>query len=137
DNIPLVPGTGYTGILTNIGDVKNKGYEWGLTINPVRTDDWNWNFSASFTHFKASIVRLSEKFAPNGYVFADYDGKTRVRIAVGEKIGNIYEQNPIMRVKTGKYVGIPLLDGEGGEFQISSEEKDRGILGNFNPDYLM
>ena len=48
----------------------------------------------------------------------DYDGKTTVKIAVGEEIGNIYEQNPILRVKTGKYEGMPILDGEGGEFQI-------------------
>ena len=28
DNIPLVKGTGYSGLLTNIGDVRNKGFEW-------------------------------------------------------------------------------------------------------------
>lgn len=137
DNIPLVEGSGYSGILTNIGDVKNKGYEWGLTLIPVRSANWNWNFSTSFTHYKAEITRLSDKFAPNGYVFADYDGKTRVRIAVGEHIGNMYEQNPIMRVKSGIYAGMPLLDGEGGEFQSSGDERDRGILGNFNPDFIM
>ncbi|MGV8879405.1 MAG: SusC/RagA family TonB-linked outer membrane protein [Sphingobacteriaceae bacterium] len=137
DNIPLVQGSGYSGILTNIGDVKSKGYEWGLNLIPVRSKDWNWNFSASFTHYKATIERLSDKFAPNGYIFAPYDGKTKVKIAVGEQIGNIYEENPILRVKTGKYAGIPLLDGEGGEFQQSSEEADRGILGNFNPDFIL
>ena len=74
----------------------------------------------SFTHYKATITRLSDKFAPNGYIFANYDGKTVVKIAVGEEIGNIYEQNPILRVKTGQYKGMPLLDGEGGEFQTSA-----------------
>jgi TonB-linked SusC/RagA family outer membrane protein len=137
DNIPLVQGTGYGGILTNIGDVESKGYEWGLTLNPVRSSNWNWNFSASYTHYKATIKRLSDKFAPNGYVFADYDGKTRIRIAKDEEIGNIYEQNPIMRVKTGRYAGVPLLDGEGGEFQTSGNESDRGLLGNFNPDFIL
>ncbi|MBZ5856010.1 SusC/RagA family TonB-linked outer membrane protein [Flavihumibacter profundi] len=137
DNIPTVPGTGYPGMLTNIGDVRSKGYEMGLTINPVRTKDWNWTISGSFTHYKATITRLSDQFAPNGYVFADYDGKTRVKIAVGEEIGNIYEQNPILRVKEGKYAGMPLLDGAGGEFQTSGDEKDRGKLGNYNPDYIV
>ncbi len=113
DNIPTVQGTGYTGMLTNIGDVRNKGFEWGLTVNPVRSRDWNWDASLSFTHYKATITRLSDKFAPNGYVFANYDGKTRVKIAVGEEIGNIYEQNPILKVKEGKYAGYYLLDGAG------------------------
>lgn len=137
DNIPLVQGTGYTGLLTNIGDVTNKGYEWGLTLTPARSKNWNWDVSASFTHYKATITKLSDKFAPNGYVFANYDGKTRVKIAVGEAVGNIYEQNPILRVKSGKYAGMPLLDGEGGEFQDGSDERDRALLGNFNPDYIL
>jgi TonB-linked SusC/RagA family outer membrane protein len=135
--IPLVQGTGFTSMTTNIGDVRNKGYEWGLTITPIRNQDWSWDISASFTHYKAKIVSLSPKFAPKGYVFAGYDGKTVVKIAVGEEIGNIYEQNPILRVKTGKYKGMPLLDGEAGEFQTSSDETDRAMLGNYNPDYIL
>lgn len=137
DNIPLVQGTGYTGMLTNIGDVRSKGIEWGLTVTPVSSGDWHWDLSASFTHYKAVITRLSDKFAPNGYVFASYDGKTVVKIAKGEEIGNIYEQNPILRVKTGKYAGMPLLDGEGGEFQTSGDNADRALLANFNPDFIL
>ena len=137
DNIPLVAGTGYTGLLTNIGDVTSKGFEAGLTITPVRSKDWNWDISGSFTHYKATITKLSDKFAPAGYIFAGYDGKTTVKIARGEEIGNIYEQNPILRVKSGKYTGMPLLDGEGGEFQTSPSNEDRQQLANFNPDFIL
>jgi TonB-linked SusC/RagA family outer membrane protein len=137
DDIPTVQGTGYTGMLTNIGDVRSKGYEWGLGLTPVRTKDFTWDLSASFTHYKATITRLADIFAPNGYVFADYDGKTRIKIAVGEEIGNIYEQNPILKVKDGKYAGQFLLNNETGEFQISGDERDRAKVGNFNPDYIV
>jgi len=136
-SIPLVQGTGYTGMTTNVGDVRNEGFEWGLTLNPVRTKDWNWDLTTTFTHYKAHILHLSPQFAPAGYIFASYDGKTKVKIAEGEEIGNIYEENPILRVKTGKYAGMALLDGNGGEFQKSSNEKDRAQLGNYNPDYIM
>jgi TonB-linked SusC/RagA family outer membrane protein len=136
-NIPVVQGTGFTGMLTNVGDVRNKGYEWGLTVNPVRTKDWYWDLTATFTHYKAHIQRLSPKFAPAGYIFASYDGKTKVKIAEGEEIGNIYEENPILKVQTGKYAGMPLLDGEAGEYQKSSKETDRAQLGNYNPNYIM
>ena len=135
--IPLVQGTGFTSMITNVGDVRSKGYEWGLTIVPVRTEDFTWDLTASFTHYKAHILRLSDQFAPNGYIFAGYDGKTKVKIAVGEEIGNIYEENPILRVQTGKYAGMPLLDGDAGEFQKSSNEKDRAQLGNYNPNYIL
>lgn len=135
--IPLVQGTGFTSMVTNVGDVRSKGYEWGLTIVPVNTKDLSWDLTASFTHYQAHILRLSDQFAPNGYIFAGYDGKTVVKIAEGEEIGNIYEQNPILRVKTGKYAGLPLLDGDAGEFQNSSNEKDRTQLGNYNPDFIL
>ena len=137
DNIPTVEGTGYSGMLTNIGDVRSKGHEWGLGITPVKTKNLSWDINATLTHYKATITRLSDKFAPNGYAFAGYDGKTTIKIAVGEEIGNIYEQNPILRVKTGKYAGMPLLDGSGGEFQTSGDERDRGKLGNYNPDFIL
>jgi len=137
DNIPTVLGTGYSGMLTNIGDVQSKGFELGLAVNPIKTKNWNWNLGASFTHYKATITKLSDQFAPNGYVFAPYDGKTTVKIAVGEEIGNIYEQNPILRVKSGKYAGLPILDGSSGEFQTSGDATDRGKLGNFNPDFIL
>lgn len=137
DNIPLVQGTGYTGLLTNIGDVRNQGFEWGLNFTPIKTKDLTWDISASFTHYKAKITRLSDKFAPSGYVFASYDGKTKVKIAEGEVIGSIYEENPVKRVQTGKYAGMPLLDGSEGKIQKSSDERDRGKLGNFNPDFIL
>ncbi len=136
DNIPTVKGTGFPGMLTNIGDVRNKGLEFGLTVTPVQKKDWRWDVSATFTHYRATITRLSDKFAPNGYVWADYDGKTKIRIAEGEVIGNIYEQNPIAKVKTGKYAGMYLLDSEAGEFQ-NGADGDREKLGNFNPDYII
>ena len=136
DMIPTVQGTGFSGMLTNIGDVRGKGYEWGITLVPVQTSDWTWDISASFTHYVATITTLSDKFAPNGYVFASYDGKTKIKIAEGEEIGSIYEENPIMKVKTGIYTGQYLLDSDG-KFQNSSDERDRGKLGNFNPDYIL
>lgn len=136
-NIPVVQGTGFTGMTTNVGDVRSEGFEWGLTLNPIRSKDWNWDFTATYTHYIAHIRRLSPQFAPNGYIFAPYDGKTVVKLAVGEEIGNIYEQNPILRVKTGKYAGMPLLDGSGGEFQNSPDQNDRAQLGNYNPKFIM
>src|SRR4030095_16620567 len=127
----------YTVLLTNIGDVTSKGYEVGLTVTPVRSKDWNWDISAAFTQYRATITRLSDNFAPNGYIFANYDGKTTVKIAVGEEIGNIYEQNPLLKVTEGKYAGQYWLNNETGEFQVSGDEQDREKVGNFNPDYIV
>jgi len=135
--IPLVQGTGFASMLTNIGDARSEGYEGGLTINPIRTKDWNWAFSASYTHYKSHILHLSPQFAPNGYIFAAYANKTVVKIAEGEEIGNIYEENPILRVQSGEYAGLPLLSSVNGGFQKSSNAKDRVQIANYNPDFIL
>lgn len=70
-------------------------------------------------------------------MFADYGRDEKVRIAVGEEIGNMYEANPVLRMKSGKYAGMPILDGSGGEFQESGDERDRARLGNFNPKFIV
>ena len=136
-SIPVVQGTGFTGMTTNIGDVRSRGFESGLTVTPIHTIDWNWDFTATLTHYLAHIQRLSPKFSTAGYVFVGYGANMTVKIAEGEEIGNLYEQWPIVRVQSGKYAGMALLDGEAGEFQRSSDEKDRAQLGNYNPNYLM
>jgi TonB-linked SusC/RagA family outer membrane protein len=136
--IPTIAGTGYTEMTTNVGDVRNKGFEWGLTVTPIKNKNWTWDIAASFTHYKAKISRLSSAFLDGGdYKFISYDGKTKNKLAVGEDVGNIYEQNPILKVKSGKYAGMYLLDSELGKFQDSSDELDREKLGNFNPDYIL
>ena len=104
----------------------------GLTLNPIRTKDWNWDITATFTHYKAKVKRLSPQFAPNGFIWVSYDGKTVVKLAEGEEIGNIYEQNPILRVTSGKYAGMALLDGEAGEFQ-NGPAQERAKLGRLQP----
>lgn len=135
-SVPVVPGSGYTSMTTNIGDVTNKGIEIGLTINPVKSNDWNWSVTGSFTHYKATMTSLSDQFlGSGGYYFANYDGKTMVKVAPGEVIGNIYEQNPILRVTSGKYAGMPLLDDDG-KFQ-NSGAADRQQIGNYNPNYIL
>lgn len=64
DQIPTVQGTGFTGMTTNIGDVRGKGFEGGITVTPVKNQIWTWDVSATITHYKSTITRLSDKFAP-------------------------------------------------------------------------
>ena len=39
DQIPTVQGTGFTGMTTNIGDVRGKGFEGGITVVPVKKSE--------------------------------------------------------------------------------------------------
>ena len=54
--IPVM--TGYSSILTNIGQVDNKGIELSLGSTNIETDNFRWTTNASFTYNKNEIVHL-------------------------------------------------------------------------------
>lgn len=55
-SIPESVGTrGYYG---NIGDMRNRGFELNLTVNPIRTRDVNWTINGSISHNTTKILKL-------------------------------------------------------------------------------
>ena len=54
--IPVM--TGYNSILTNIGQVDNKGIEVSLASTNIETENFRWTTNASFTYNKNEIVHL-------------------------------------------------------------------------------
>lgn len=41
---------GMTSYVVNGGEITNSGYDFSLTVNPIRTDDLRWYISTSFSH---------------------------------------------------------------------------------------
>src|SRR5690606_2692616 len=54
--IPIM--NGYTDILTNIGEVNNRGIEVSLHTVNVRNDDFEWSTSIAFSHNRNEIRKL-------------------------------------------------------------------------------
>lgn len=137
DFIPTSPGTGYSGMLTNVGTVQSKGIEMGLTLVPVRTKNLNWDFSVFYTKSDAHITKLSKAYVPNGYTFYSNGPNLNIRMAEGEKIGTLWEGNVFERMPEGsKYAGMIVLDNTG-QWKYSSKESDRKSIGNYNPDFIL
>ncbi len=71
--LPLVPAssTGIGSIQTNAADLENRGFELGLGINPVRTDNLNWYSKILFWRNVSEITRLDvPEFNTGGFGFA-------------------------------------------------------------------
>jgi len=137
DFIPTSPGTGYNGILTNVGTVAAKGIEMGLNVVPVRTKNWNWEFATYFTKSEAHITKLSEAYVPNGYTFYGNGPNVSIRMAEGDKIGTLWESTVFERMpETSKFAGMIVLDNTG-QWKSSSKEADRRPIGNYNPDFII
>jgi TonB-linked SusC/RagA family outer membrane protein len=137
DFIPTSLGTGYSGMLANVGTVESKGIEIGMTFVPVKTKNWNWDISAYYTKTDAYITKLSKSYIPNGYTFYGNGPNVNIRMAEGDRIGTMWESNVFERMPaTSKYAGMLVLDNTG-QWKYSTLEKDRHAIGNYNPDYIL
>jgi TonB-linked SusC/RagA family outer membrane protein len=62
-DLVLPPSTGFGGILTNLGSLENKGFEFGLDAQLIPyTSDFQWDVSLNAAHVKNTILSLP----PNG-----------------------------------------------------------------------
>jgi iron complex outermembrane receptor protein len=88
--IPVAPGSNFDiELLTNVGNMENKGVEFTLNTTPVRTQDLNWDFGFNFTYNKSEITNLLQQPDPNfkGIDVSGISGGTGNRVgkfAVGE-----------------------------------------------------
>jgi len=136
-SIPTSPGIGYGGMLTNVGTVEANGYEVSLNLVPVRTRDWNWDIGFNFSKVDSKITALSPAYVPTGQTFYGNGPNIDLRLAVGEKIGTMWAHNVFKTMpSTSKYAGMTVLDNTG-QWQYSSDEKDRKSIGNYNPDFIL
>jgi iron complex outermembrane receptor protein len=59
--IPVPAGSNFTNrILTNVGNIENKGVEFAINANPVRTTNFNWNANFNITWNQSTITNLSK-----------------------------------------------------------------------------
>jgi len=136
-SIPTSPGVGYSGMLTNVGTVEANGYEFTLSVVPVRTKNWIWDLGFNFSKVESKITKLSPEYVPNGYTFYGNGPNIDIRLAVDEVIGTMWEHNVFeIMPSTSKYAGMIVLSDKG-EWKYSTEEKNRKAIGNYNPDFIL
>ncbi|GAB3490149.1 TonB-dependent receptor [Spirosoma knui] len=57
-NRTLAPTTGGTNIFNNVGAMQNTGFEIMLDANPVKTKDFNWDFTVIYNHNRNKVTDL-------------------------------------------------------------------------------
>lgn len=64
--IPVAPGSNFDiTLLTNVGNMENKGVEFTLNTVPVKTKDLTWDFGFNVTYNKSTITNLLKQQDPN------------------------------------------------------------------------
>ncbi len=144
-NVPFPLYTGYASSLQNVGSVENKGIEFSINSDNIKTRDFTWHSTLVFAANRNKILSLGEgtasyfPIAPTGYV-------SPVIVKVGLPVGTFwgYNTNGLLTaddISKGSptLAGVPQLQGDrkyidyNGDGKVTSDDKHN--LGNAQPKF--
>ncbi|WP_264534988.1 SusC/RagA family TonB-linked outer membrane protein [Flavobacterium sp. N1736] len=110
-NVPLAGSTGASSLVTNGGEMLNKVHELTLTVNPIRTADFNWTFNVNFSKIDSYVQKLADGV---DNIFLGGFTTPQLRASVGDRFPVIYgtsfardDKNNIIVDKNG----LPMAGG--------------------------
>lgn len=140
-DVSTAPGTGFTSITLNAGEIQNKGVELTLRGKPVQGKDFSWETLINFSTNKNKVVSIygDLEYIPGGSSFG-YGGSSpsflyRPGYSVGDIYGTYYKryyngktEDPLRTDKS-----LPMVIGSNG-FPVRGDGTK--ILGNSMPDWI-
>lgn len=139
-NVPIPDISGFATQLTNIGKMRNSGFEFNLNSQNVTGNfSWSTDFNLSFNRNK--VLQLGAGNAP--IIYTDY--VVTVKTEVGQPISNFYGYifdgvyNTKAQIDATPHdptttPGDPIVRDVNGDGKIT--EDDRTTLGNYQPDFV-
>ncbi|MCF2491260.1 TonB-dependent receptor [Dyadobacter sp. CY347] len=139
DILVLVPGiAGTIPGLSNLGEVKNHGFEFAATWNQDVTDDFSYSISGNLTTIKNKVQKLSTK----GYDIINGASRTTEGFPIGYFWGYVHDgiyqseaefiKSPVSSIGEVSPGDIKYKDVNGDGFIT---EADRTLIGNPTPDF--
>ncbi len=125
-------------ILTNVGNIENKGLEFSINATPVRGKNFTWDFAYNFTYNEREITNLSKIKDPNAV------GNLVGGISGG--VGNTIQVHTVGYAPSTFYVYKQVYDQNGKPIEAlyvdqnkdgASNEKDKYRYKNPQPKYYM
>jgi hypothetical protein len=123
-SVPLASSTGSASLVTNGGSIHTNSHEVTLSVNPIKTKNFKWDFGFNFS----KIDNFVDKLAPGvNSIFLGGFTEPQVRAGIGDKFPVIYGVS-YLRNDAGQIV----VDADG--MPQSGEEK---VIGTVSPDFRL
>jgi TonB-linked SusC/RagA family outer membrane protein len=131
-NLPLPKSSGYASVLTNIGEVANKGFEVLVNSNNISRNGFRWNTSINFSAVRNEVLDLGRvDQIVTGNLQAV--GNTAI-IRVGEPLASYYGfEITGIRQSGDTRPGFPAVKDQNGDGAITPD--DQVIIGSPFPDF--
>ena len=118
-DISLAQSTGYNTYYTNLGEIRNTGWEVALDVIPLRTKDFQWSVRGIFTKNENTVIKLVEgltraqlggfNWVEAGYPYGYLRGSFSARADDGQLLINSVSGMPFLDPNPGM-VGDPNAD---------------------------
>ncbi len=140
-NLPLPSASGYSSVLSNVGEVKNSGFEFLLNATNLITDNFKWDTSLNFSAIKNEVVDLGRI---ESIVTGDIQavGNTAI-IQRGTPLSSYYGYVITGLFQEGDDIansaqptsepGFPIFEDRNGDGAITPD--DQTIIGSPYPDF--
>lgn len=125
-------------LLTNVGELENKGFEITLNTHPIVTSDWHWTLGFNLSYNKNKITKLTINDDPNyiGVKHSGIDGATGYTAMihkVGMPFNSFYVYEQIYRPDGTPIEGAYVDQNSDGKI----DEKDLTCVNKAAPDVFM
>lgn len=114
--LSIDPATGFATVVTNVGDVRNRGVELLLSTTPVKTDKFRWDLDLNLTINRNKVVSLPEELGGKYQINSFSAGNDAVNMyaEVGKPLGTFYTYLPrTVEDKDSPYYGNLIVDANG------------------------
>ena len=129
--LPVDPASGYAYMVSNFGNVRNRGIELLVNTTPIRTKDFRWDLGFNFSKNSNKILSMPasvEGGKTDIYSFSAGNDAVYFYAEEGNPMGEYYTYMP-QYTDDGK-----LIVGEDGQPLLTTDLKDTGK--NMNPDWI-
>lgn len=116
--LPVDPATGYTTMVTNFGELENKGIELNINTTPIRMKNIQWDIDFNFAKNKNKVVKLPDGLdggKSSIYNFSAGNDAVQMYAEEGKAIGQFHTQLPSY-TEDGKIIvdtnGLPIISTE-------------------------
>jgi len=148
--VPIPSTSGYSTILSNVGEVNNQGIEFAIDADIVRTSDWLVNFGVNYTYNTNKITKLYGDVES----VTIKDGFTTTGLSailkVGEPVNGVYARHSMGIITTQEQLDdyVTRVPGAKGTAHIGSEMyedvdgdgqltiKDASCIGSIEPKHF-
>ncbi len=127
--LPVDPSTGYSYMVTNFGEVQNRGIELLLNTTPIQTRNIRWDVDFNFAINKNKVLSMPESLEGGKvtiYSFSAGNDAVYMYAEEGKPMGTYYTYLPLtVTDPNSEYFGCPIVD-EAGQPVLSAEVMDTG-----------